>query len=634
MRNTVIVLDEELGSMSLAFERAGFEVVASYEDDSKACEIYKRNLHGNLMEENILETDIYDIPEADVIVGKLDYPVLETAGHKRGRGMGRNILSAYDQIISYKRPRCFLFETAKAVIKTDEFQAFTSNIIKEGYRIYVNVYDVNKFTGFPVNERRGYMIGIRSDNEKDYKLLEEYYLPSYSIRDICEDKHVDGWYYSINHALIDRQVSETGQDSFLCWRDQKYIETKTVSWNTVKVPLVRMNGVTRKLTHREVARLKGYPYEFYFDVKNKTWLYKKLMYASNIHMVYQIALSIEYLMNDNAIRNQQATRALEFEELVGRYLKKKFKKVSAADHQDDWGDFLVENERTKIHIEVKIYTDKVTDGGRILRICRRLAVEESDTDDNYVLIIGNVVENEVKQICKTDYGIFVWDITNILFLFGEFPDIRNEFVASLNYTIKGIEEQPPVPNIIDGNFNEKDETDLRRRLENVVYSHKGFGEYEKVCTEILKDIFGEFLTLWAKQRISNNGLYRFDLCCKIKHGETQEFFDTVKNFFHTKYIIFEFKNYAEPITQKEIYSTEKYLYRSALRCVAIIISRKGADENALTAARGCLRENGKLILCLSDEDLMKLIDIKQKGQKPTSEYLSDLLDDMLINLEK
>lgn len=109
---------------------------------------------------------------------------------------------------------------------------------------------------------------------------------------------------------------------------------------------------------------------------------------------------------------------------------------------------------------------------------------------------------------------------------------------------------------------------------------------------------------------------------------------TKDTFFNTKYIVFEFKNYKEKITQREIYTTEKYLYKKALRSVAIIVSREGASRNALLAAKGCLRENGKLILCLSDKDLNELIHIKEKGEQPTAEFFEAMLDDILIHLEK
>ena len=149
----------------------------------------------------------------------------------------------------------------------------------------------------------------------------------------------------------------------------------------------------------------------------------------------------------------------------------------------------------------------------------------------------------------------------------------------------------------------------------------------------IKYIFSDDLELFEELKKSNGGLYRFDLCGKIKHGESNEFFDTIKSFFNTKYIIFEFKNYSRKITQKEIYTTEKYLYEKALRKVAVIVSRKGADTNAHKAIRGCLRESGKLIICLSDEDINKLIDIKNSSGIPGSE-LEGILDDMLMDLEK
>lgn len=52
------------------------------------------------------------------------------------------------------------------------------------------------------------------------------------------------------------------------------------------------------------------------------------------------------------------------------------------------------------------------------------------------------------------------------------------------------------------------------------------------------------------------------------------------------------------------------------------------------AARGSLRESGKLIICLSDEDLKAMLQIKKEGERTTGEYLENILDDMLMRLEK
>ena len=60
------------------------------------------------------------------------------------------------------------------------------------------------------------------------------------------------------------------------------------------------------------------------------------------------------------------------------------------------------------------------------------------------------------------------------------------------------------------------------------------------------------------------------------------------------------------------------------------MSREGASRNALSATKGCFRENGKLILCLSDKDLNELIRIKEKDEQPTAEFFEAMLDDIFI----
>ena len=53
------------------------------------------------------------------------------------------------------------------------------------------------------------------------------------------------------------------------------------------------------------------------------------------------------------------------------------------------------------------------------------------------------------------------------------------------------------------------------------------------------------------------------------------------------------------------------------RNVAFIISRKGFDSNAQKASLGCLKESGKLIISLDDDDLIKMIYMKENGEEPS-----------------
>ena len=106
------------------------------------------------------------------------------------------------------------------------------------------------------------------------------------------------------------------------------------------------------------------------------------------------------------------------------------------------------------------------------------------------------------------------------------------------------------------------------------------------------------------------------------------------------FILFECKNYTEPITQGEIYTTERYLFDNALRNVAIIFTRKGMTKNALVAAQGILKEHGKLILVLNDRDIIKLekLYISKRNGKISeispSQFLFEKAKDFLMNLDK
>lgn len=53
----------------------------------------------------------------------------------------------------------------------------------------------------------------------------------------------------------------------------------------------------------------------------------------------------------------------------------------------------------------------------------------------------------------------------------------------------------------------------------------------------------------------------------------------------------------------------------------------------MQATKGILRENGKLIINLTNEDLCEMIKMKNEGSEP-SDYLFEFLDIFLLELGK
>lgn len=256
-------------------------------------------------------------------------------------------------------------------------------------------------------------------------------------------------------------------------------------------------------------------------------------------------------------------------------------------------------------------------------------------DGKRLLIFNALCPSEfVKK--ATGSNIDIIDLGNLLFLVKNNNDLYQELLGLLDFPIADVAlVQPSIPLSLE-NKNTTDNlenSDWAERLKKIDTGKKGFVEYENLCINILKLLFSDYLSIWKEQKTSNAGLYRFDLICKIKSNIKDDFFWTINNYFNTRYIVFDFKNYSEEITQKEVYTTEKYLYDKALRKVAIIISRKPFTDNAEKVARGCLRENGKVIINLTDDDLIKMINLRDNGNNP-ADYLSGKLDNLLVELEK
>lgn len=275
-----------------------------------------------------------------------------------------------------------------------------------------------------------------------------------------------------------------------------------------------------------------------------------------------------------------------------------------------------------------------------------------------VLIITSIVEPGIRQDLYEEYGVVVWDRSVLFYLTNESYALREELEQILSELKQSGEEDihEGVYEITDFDINQlwgqsigytngKGETtayhanaspsirgrDLCSEMQSIPVGKPGASAFENKCEEVLKYLFKEDLSSWTPQNTTDDTLHRFDLIARII--SQNDFWRTLARDFKTRYVIFEFKNYTDKITQAQVYTTEKYLYTTALRSFAIIIARNGFDKNSGTAMKGALKENGKLIICLDEVDICKMLKMKDVGDDPNT-YLSNILDDILMQLSR
>lgn len=294
-------------------------------------------------------------------------------------------------------------------------------------------------------------------------------------------------------------------------------------------------------------------------------------------------------------------------------------------------------------VNEKAIRQKIIDIKTVSSVIASASLLTQESNSKFVLVVANRYSPGAQEIIRKS-NIIALDISNLLYIVQNNEILKSQLLAILEYSVDDIEPKKPTEllDLLGTIHNDTDEKiitektvteDLIKKVQNWDPNDRESKGYEDLCIRVLKNLFTEDLGLWSVQQRSNEDLYRFDLICKIKDNIQVAFWKFIEGYFRSKYIIFEFKNYTEQITQREIYTTDKYLYARALRCVAIIISCKGEDKNARKAMKGTLREDGKLILSISNKDMIMMLNGKIEGNSP-AEYLYSMLDTMLVELDK
>lgn len=141
-------------------------------------------------------------------------------------------------------------------------------------------------------------------------------------------------------------------------------------------------------------------------------------------------------------------------------------------------------------------------------------------------------------------------------------------------------------------------------------------DYELIGTEIFNYLFSDdFVDYQFKyQSKTNDKTLRRDLVVNNNFKDKSSFWAKMQDRYHCNMIIVDFKNYNEAIDSKCIYDVTKYM-TSCTGNFVLIFSRFGVNESAKVEQLRMLRE-GQLVLCLSDSNLIEMIQRKQSGKSP------------------
>jgi len=317
-------------------------------------------------------------------------------------------------------------------------------------------------------------------------------------------------------------------------------------------------------------------------------------------------------------------------------------------------DLIMKKGRITILCEVKFYRSRKVPIATLRTAANAIANFPSDENNCRAIIVSSIIPDSIKEEILKTYNVVLWDRSNLAkFLIAANREDKAEELGTLIMEAQqGLDTRLPYEGVNENTEQDpleyfKMEMFVSEDLSSYEVKSKGisliasllavpdgttgWADFEDISAEILEYLFNNDLSVWKRQQRTDDELSRFDMICRVNSQD--DFWRALVSSFNSRYVLFEFKNYKDPIPQGQIYTTERYLFPKALRGTAIIIARNGAHANAISAAKGALREHGKLIMILDQSDLIEMIRNKDNGDIP-SDYLSDKLDEHLMSVSR
>ena len=327
MKKRVVIINDDLGTMALGFSKAGYDISAIYigKNDKNTIRVLKENW-GNVVRivdtESYIDSDAIADFDVECVAGRIPF---DFSVARRGRAFNNinSVVLQAGRLLKEKKPKCFLFECNRISDRNPEWNWLHDNIIQLGYAIQYHNIDTRLITGIPVNEKNYIVFGSLDSDSINLELLKNVDTCEYTIENICEKKIVDEWYYQIPQRHL-QNMEKYSENAVLCWSQNHYKEVEFANLKNYRMPPLIVHGqLIRKMTHREIARLKGIPEEYFLYEQNRQWLYQKLVFASNVYLIQQIASAICINSQEEYFQKRKVSKGVQFEKIITSFWNKK-----------------------------------------------------------------------------------------------------------------------------------------------------------------------------------------------------------------------------------------------------------------------------------------------------------------------
>ncbi|MEH2351010.1 MAG: DNA (cytosine-5-)-methyltransferase [Nostoc sp.] len=303
----IVSLFSGAGGMDLGFKKVGFDIVWAIDNFEDAVQTYRKNIGNHIINSNIEDYNLNEIPDCDVLIGGFPCQGFSIANMKRSIHDNRNILYEYlVKVIQIKKPKIFIAENVKGILSLDEGKVF-KNILEDfnkcGYKCKYAILNAAGY-GVPQTRERVIILGQREDItiEIDFPPQPSDFKSYISVGQALSNfPDPDKKHNLKNHVYSKFKLKFNGYISNRRINPDLPCPTITARGDHKGGAMVMHHPSNkRRLTCREMAYIQGFPLDFEF-IGSMTSVYRQIANALPCPVAEAVASSVYKALTNNCL---------------------------------------------------------------------------------------------------------------------------------------------------------------------------------------------------------------------------------------------------------------------------------------------------------------------------------------------
>jgi hypothetical protein len=252
-----------------------------------------------------------------------------------------------------------------------------------------------------------------------------------------------------------------------------------------------------------------------------------------------------------------------------------------------------------IIVEIKRYKNSIT-GSILSHFYSDLYSFNNKNNFKFLFVTTSNLTQQAKQLAN-QFNISVWNLHDIYEKLNS--KIVSKYFGKNSSSVK-----------FEKIKNSKKEDYLIESLKEINPGKVDWSKFQHKIFEILEYLFCPPLEIPHYELADFDSRNRRDII--FENDSNVGFWRTIREFYQGFYIVVDAKNYSKPLTKRPIIDISHYLKSYGCGLFGMIICREGSGGASEHAIKEQWIGSKKMIIVLSDEDLIEMLNIKKEGGAP------------------